>query len=81
MCKIAMQSLVWYNWYIDDGCRYAYDRQPSICRWNLTKLAEALEPSGLTEEMKQEGLKLYVSYSSLALCNGYWYVRYIVVNF
>ena len=41
----------------DDGGRYAYDRQPSICRWNLQKLAEALA-SCLPPEKAKEGLSL-----------------------
>lgn len=28
----------------DSGGRYAYAKQPEVCRWNLQKLAEALEP-------------------------------------
>ena len=28
----------------DDSGRYAYDKQPEICKWNLEKLAEALSP-------------------------------------
>ncbi|XP_055336014.1 protein adenylyltransferase SelO, mitochondrial-like [Paramacrobiotus metropolitanus] len=28
----------------DDGGRYAYNKQPEICRWNCGKLAEALQP-------------------------------------
>ena len=28
----------------DGSARYAYDKQPSVCRWNLLKLAEALDP-------------------------------------
>jgi len=28
----------------DGSGRYAYDKQPAICRWNLLKLAEALDP-------------------------------------
>ncbi|XP_055963025.1 protein adenylyltransferase SelO, mitochondrial [Sorex fumeus] len=28
----------------DGGGRYAYSKQPEVCRWNLQKLAEALEP-------------------------------------
>ena len=27
----------------DDGGRYAFNKQPEICRWNLEKLAEALD--------------------------------------
>lgn len=29
---------------LDDSGRYAYDKQPSICKWNCGKLAEALGP-------------------------------------
>ncbi|KAI1288435.1 Protein adenylyltransferase SelO, mitochondrial [Halotydeus destructor] len=28
----------------DDGGRYSYKNQPSVCKWNLSKLAEALKP-------------------------------------
>lgn len=40
----------------DSGGRYAYDKQPEVCRWNLRKLGEALAPGGLKEEMIKEGL-------------------------
>ena len=30
--------------YLDDSGRYAYKQQPSICKWNCGKLAEALAP-------------------------------------
>lgn len=42
----------------DDRGRYAYSQQPAMCRWNLRKLAEALAPNGLSEDMAKEGLKL-----------------------
>lgn len=42
----------------DDRGRYAYDRQPSVCRWNLSKFAEVLSPC-LSEEAALEGLQLY----------------------
>ena len=32
------------NNILDDSGRYAYDKQPSICKWNCGKLAEALGP-------------------------------------
>jgi uncharacterized protein YdiU (UPF0061 family) len=41
----------------DDRGRYAYDQQPSICKWNLKKLSEALLPS-LTSEDAELSLKL-----------------------
>ena len=28
----------------DGSARYAYENQPSVCRWNLLKLAEMLDP-------------------------------------
>lgn len=28
----------------DNAGRYAYNKQPEVCKWNLQKLAEALEP-------------------------------------
>ncbi|GCB70778.1 hypothetical protein scyTo_0008670 [Scyliorhinus torazame] len=34
----------------DNGGRYAYNRQPEICKWNLSKLAEALVPELPLEE-------------------------------
>ncbi|XP_078091686.1 selenoprotein O1 isoform X1 [Mustelus asterias] len=34
----------------DNGGRYAYSRQPEICKWNLSKLAEALVPELPLEE-------------------------------
>lgn len=43
----------------DNQGRYAYDQQPEICRWNMTKLAEALAPNGLTEDKVKEGLEMY----------------------
>ena len=46
-----------YPPHTDDGGRYAYDRQPSICHWNLQKLAEALAPC-LPPEKAKEGLSL-----------------------
>lgn len=33
----------------DNFGRYTYSRQPEVCRWNLQKLAEALEPELPTE--------------------------------
>ena len=42
----------------DNTGRYAYDKQPSICRWNLTKLAEALSAGGLAQEKAKEGLEV-----------------------
>ena len=46
-----------YVAFEDDGGRYAYDKQPSICKWNLRKLSEALSPC-LPEEKAREGLEL-----------------------
>ena len=40
-------------YFTDDGGRYAYDQQPSVCRWNLFKLAEALSPIIQTSKMKE----------------------------
>lgn len=28
---------------VDPSGRYAYDKQPSVCKWNCTMLAEALQ--------------------------------------
>ena len=36
----------------DEHGRYAYQEQPSICKWNLTKLSEAWEPFVPIEESK-----------------------------
>lgn len=55
-----MCNSVKYVYVLDDRGRYAYDQQPAICRWNLRKLAEALAPNGLSEDMIKEGLKLWV---------------------
>ena len=30
--------------YLDDSGRYSYKQQPTICKWNCGKLAEALAP-------------------------------------
>lgn len=46
-----------YIAFEDDGGRYAYDKQPSICKWNLRKLSEALSLC-LPEEKAREGLEL-----------------------
>ena len=40
----------------DNGGRYAYDQQPSVSRWNMEKLAEALAPY-LTSDRVKEGLE------------------------
>ncbi len=37
-------SLINDNWFSDDGGRYAYNKQPEICKWNCMKLGEALHP-------------------------------------
>ncbi|XP_019864467.1 PREDICTED: selenoprotein O-like [Amphimedon queenslandica] len=42
----------------DDGGRYAFSKQPSVCKWNLRKLSEALSPC-LSTEKADEGLELY----------------------
>ena len=36
----------------DDGGRYTYEKQPSICKWNCMKLGEALHPMISTETTK-----------------------------
>jgi uncharacterized protein YdiU (UPF0061 family) len=41
-----------------EGRRYCYGNQPQIGLWNLTRLAEALLPVMVKEEL-EEGLKLY----------------------
>ncbi len=42
----------------DNTGRYAYSQQPSICRWNLQKLSEALSQGGLAPDAAEEGLDL-----------------------
>ena len=37
----------------DDGGRYSYAKQPEICKWNLFKLAEALEPIISLDQLKE----------------------------
>lgn len=34
----------------DEGGRYSYENQPAVCKWNLFKLAEALESHMPMEE-------------------------------
>jgi len=36
----------------DDGGRYTYAKQPAICKWNLKKLAEALDEAVPAQETK-----------------------------
>lgn len=38
----------------DDGGRYDYQSQPSICRWNCLKLAEAIQGAVPLSKAKQE---------------------------
>lgn len=38
----------------DDGGRYDYQSQPSICRWNCLKLAEAIQGALPLSKAKQE---------------------------
>ena len=42
---------------LDDGGRYSYENQPSVCKWNLKKLGEALS-SNLSEEHLSKGLEM-----------------------
>ena len=42
----------------DDQGRYAYKKQPEICKWNCTKLAEALAEIAPMEKM-QPAIDLY----------------------
>ena len=44
---------------LDNGGRYSYQKQPSICQWNLEKLAEALSPC-MPSENVAEGIEMYV---------------------
>uniref|UniRef100_A0A4W5L5W8 Selenoprotein O n=1 Tax=Hucho hucho TaxID=62062 RepID=A0A4W5L5W8_9TELE len=46
----------------DNSGRYSYQAQPAICRWNLARLAEALDPElppGQAEAVLDEYLPLY----------------------
>ncbi|XP_033099735.1 protein adenylyltransferase SelO, mitochondrial-like, partial [Anneissia japonica] len=43
----------------DDGARYTYAKQPSICKWNLSKLAEAISMSLPVEKSKEALEDLY----------------------
>lgn len=46
----------------DNSGRYTYQAQPAICRWNLLKLAEALDPELPPDRAKavmEEYLDLY----------------------
>lgn len=46
----------------DNSGRYSYQAQPAICRWNLARLAEALEPDlppDRAEQVLDEYLPLY----------------------
>ncbi|MFV1974035.1 MAG: YdiU family protein [Thiohalobacterales bacterium] len=57
---------------IDHGKRYAYDNQPSIGLWNITRLAETLVPLLAEEteaavEIAQDALKRYI-----VLYRQYW---------
>lgn len=41
----------------DNAGRYTYSKQPQVCKWNLQKLAEALEPElplALAEDILKE---------------------------
>ena len=49
----------------DNSGRYSYKAQPAICRWNLVKLAEALDPElppDRAEAVMDEYLDLYNSF-------------------
>lgn len=50
----------------DKSGRYSYQAQPAICRWNLVKLAEALDPE-LPPERAEEVIEEYLS-----LYNGFY---------
>ncbi len=49
--KIIMREKIFF--LSDSGGRYSYKNQPSICRWNCVKLAEALSPILPLERSKQ----------------------------
>jgi len=38
------KSLMYRDIYSDDSGRYSYKEQPTVCKWNCGKLAEALAP-------------------------------------
>nr|XP_061813304.1 protein adenylyltransferase SelO-1, mitochondrial-like isoform X1 [Nerophis lumbriciformis] len=49
----------------DNSGRYSYQAQPAICRWNLVKFAEALDPElppDRAQAVMEEYLDLYNSY-------------------
>ena len=43
---------------VDNGGRYSYENQPSICRWNCKKLGEAIQMS-LPVEKSEASLKVF----------------------
>lgn len=46
----------------DSSGRYSYQAQPAICRWNLLKLGQALDPElppARAQEVLDEYLRLY----------------------
>jgi uncharacterized protein YdiU (UPF0061 family) len=52
----------------DKGGRYSYENQPSICKWNLGKLAEAWKPAGNGSKMFQ-----YLKENYDTLYNTFYY--------
>ena len=52
---------------LDNGGRYSYQKQPSICQWNLEKLAEALSPC-MPRENVAEGIEMYVCMCVCGMC-------------
>jgi uncharacterized protein YdiU (UPF0061 family) len=57
---------------IDRGGRYAYDNQPAIARWNLTRLAEALLPLTDPDQEKAVALATDVLEEFPAVFERYW---------
>ena len=39
--KVSWRLMLFF--WTDDQGRYSYEAQPSICKWNLIKLAEAIK--------------------------------------
>lgn len=42
--KMIKDKIFIQNSFLDDNGRYSYKQQPTVCKWNCGKLAEALAP-------------------------------------
>lgn len=54
MRSVALDSNVSIIVFVDNGARYSYENQPSICGWNLSKLGEALAPLASRDRLVDE---------------------------